>query len=158
MRNFIGTVGLAVVFVSLAYAWPAAFSLVTAEEKDDKAEAAKKELEALQGTWKLMTHEEEGKIVAYGDDVHLYTIEKDKMTVKRKGEVIAEGSIDLDPKKSPRHLDVRLTSGQTDLTIYIRVGDYLIQCGSRDGKTRPSDFATGTAKGGAYLLVLKREK
>ncbi len=80
------------------------------------------------------------------------------MTVKRKDEVIAEGPITLDTKTSPKQLDFRLTSGQTDLTIYIRVGDYLIQCGHRDGKTRPSEFATGTSKGGAYLIVLKREK
>jgi uncharacterized protein (TIGR03067 family) len=81
------------------------------------------------------------------------TIDKDKMTVKRKGEVIAEGPIELDPTNSPKQLDDKLMSGQTDLTIYIRVGDYLIQCGHRGGKTRPTEFATGTTKGGAYLSI-----
>ena len=37
-------------------------------------------------------------------------------------------------------------------------GYYLLQCGRRDGKTRPSEFATGTANGGEYLIVLQRQK
>jgi uncharacterized protein (TIGR03067 family) len=146
----------AVVFC-LALAWSSA-PVASADDQADKAEAVKKELDALQGTWKLMTHEEDGKEVDYGDDIQLYTFGKDKLTVKRKDTVIAEGPIELDPTRSPRHLDFQRTDGQTELTIYIRVGDYLIQCGRRDGKTRPTEFATATANGGAYLIVLKRQK
>jgi uncharacterized protein (TIGR03067 family) len=161
MKRFILKVGLVLVLVAivcLTVPWQSGSPVALAQEKIDKAEAANKELVALQGTWKLMTHEEDGKDVPYGEDVQLYIVEKDKITVKRKGDVIAERPIELDATRSPKHLDFQRTGGQTELTIYIRVGDYFIQCGRRDGKTRPSEFATGTANGGEYLIVLKREK
>lgn len=140
--------------------WPSLHRVAFAQEKVDKTEAAKKELAELQGDWKLMTHEEDGKLVDYGGDTQVYTIDKDKMVVKRKGEVLAEGPIEIDATRSPKHMDYRLNSGQVDLIVFIRVGDYLIQCGHRDGKTRPSEFATNTStsNGGAYLIVLQRQK
>ena len=157
-RFFTFKIGLVLTGVCwLLMPWPTARPVASAQEKIDKAEAVKKELVALKGTWKLITHVEGGRVVEY-DDPQLYTFADDKLTVKRSDQVIAEGPLDLDPTKAPKHLDFRLTSGQTDLTIYIREGDHLIQCGCRDGKTRPSDFATGTANGGEYLIVLKREK
>jgi uncharacterized protein (TIGR03067 family) len=144
--------------LTAALLWVSQVRVVRAQEKVDKAEAAKKELAELQGDWKLMTHEEDGKIVDYGGDTQIYTIAKDQMIVKRKGDVIAEGPIELDATRSLKQMDYRLNSGQVDLIIFIRVGDYLIQCGHRDGKTRPSEFATNTSNGGAYLIVLQRQK
>jgi uncharacterized protein (TIGR03067 family) len=157
-RLFTLKIGLALIGVCcLVVPWPSARAVAPAPETNDKAKAVKKELAALKGTWKLITHVEGGRVVEY-DNPQLYTFADDKLTVKRGDQVIAEGPIDLDPTKVPKHLDFRLTSGQTDLTIYIREGDHLIQCGCRDGKTRPSEFAAGTANGGEYLIVLKREK
>ena len=137
---------------------PAADSLVPVSERDDIAEAAQKELAALQGTWRIMTHEENGLDYSYGDNFQLYVVEKNKFTVRKREGVLGEGTIAMDVTKSPKQLDFRFTTGQTDVIIYIRVGDYWIQCGNRDGKTRPAEFATGTPNGGACLLVLKREK
>jgi uncharacterized protein (TIGR03067 family) len=137
--------------ISVLWSVPGALT----QEKEQEKE---KELAALQGTWRLESYEEGGKVVAIQDTV-LYVIDKDKWTTKSNGEVKSEGTIiGLYPARSPKHLDIRPTTVQTELTIYIRVGDYLIQCGHRDGKTRPSEFATGTANGGEYLIVLKRQK
>ena len=129
----------------------------SAPERKDKAAVAQKELAALEGTWRVVTHEENGREYSYGDNFQLYVIEKDTFTVRKREGVLAEGTIELDATRSPKQLDFRLTTGQTDVIIDIRVGDYWIQCGNRDGKTRPTQFATGTPDGGAYLLVLKRE-
>jgi uncharacterized protein (TIGR03067 family) len=137
MKRFVCNIGLILAAVfCLTTSWSLGCPVASAQEKIDKAEAVKKGLAALQGSWRLVTHEEDGKDVPYGDgEVRLYIIDKDKMIFKNKDEVIAEGQIDLDPTRSPKHMDFRLTSGQTDLIIYIRVGDYLIKCGHRDGKT-----------------------
>ncbi len=105
-----------------------------------------------------MTHEENGKDYDYGDNFQLYVFDKDTITVKKKEGVLAEGSIELDATRTPKHLDFKRKSGQTQLCIYFRVGDYMIHCGRRDGKTRPSEFATGTANDGEYLIIPKREK
>jgi uncharacterized protein (TIGR03067 family) len=155
------TVKVGVVVLALCYLtmpWHSTGPLASAQEKIDKAKAAKKELAALQGTWSVMAAEEKGKEVP--GKGNLYVIDKDQMTFKsEKGGVIAKGTLELDPTRSPKHMDYRLTSRkQTDLIIYIRVGGYLIVCGRRDGKTRASEFATGMANGGEYLQVLKRVK
>jgi len=127
----------------------------------DKTAAIEKELEALQGTWKLMTHEENGKLRNL-KPTQLYTFEKDNMTITVGGGVTSQGSIELDPTTSPKRLDFTRTwdhidATRIDLTIYVRVGDYIIKCGHRDGKTRPTEFATGTKNGGAFLIVLQRQ-
>ena len=126
------------------------------KSEKDRAEAADKELATLQGTWKLQTHEEQGTVLA-PDDSQVVTIADDKITWRRTGAVIEEGRIELEATRSPKHLNYQFNSGRNDQTIYIRVGDYLIQCGRRDRKTRPSEFATGTANGGEYLIILKRQ-
>jgi uncharacterized protein (TIGR03067 family) len=157
-RSFTFQIGLVLIGACcLLVPWPSARQAVSALEKIDTAEVAKKELAALKGTWKLITHVEGGRVVDYNTP-QLYTFAADKLTVTLGDQVIAEGPVDLDTTKAPKHLRFRLTSGQTDLTIYIREGDHLIQCGCRDGKTRPSEFAAGTANGGEYLIVLRREK
>src|SRR5262245_3920159 len=99
MTRFRSTSGLMLVAVlALAVTRPSAVPTASAQEKDDKAEAVKKELAALQGTWKLLTHEEDGKDDPE-DEGQLYTIDKDKLSIKKKGEAVADGSIELDPTK-----------------------------------------------------------
>jgi uncharacterized protein (TIGR03067 family) len=117
---------------------------------------AKEELAALQGTWVPLHYEEEGKKVQ-GAFHCKHLIKGDQVTVQVNGETKAEGKVVLDPTQSPKHLDFQFTSGQTDLLIYVRAGDYVIYCGNRGGK-RPLEFVSGTARGGAYLLVWKIER
>jgi uncharacterized protein (TIGR03067 family) len=116
-----------------------------------------RELAALQGTWVPLQNEEGGN-KAQGEFNFKQFIKGDKVTFQVNGETKAEGKVVLDPTKNPKHLDFQFTSGQTDLIIYVRAGDYVIYCGNRDGKTRPSEFASGTAKGGDYLQVWKIER
>src|SRR5262249_15159339 len=58
--------------------------------------------------------------------------DQDKVTYKQNGITHLEGKVDLDPTTSVKQLDQYFTSGRTDLTIYVRAGDYLIQCGNVD--------------------------
>jgi uncharacterized protein (TIGR03067 family) len=129
---------------------PVRYARVTARD------LAEEELAALQGTWVPLQYEEGGrKIQGTFNCTHL--IKGDKVTVRVNGETIAEGKVVLDPTTSPKHLDFHFPSGRTDLMIYVRAGDYVIYCGNRGGK-RPLAFASGTANGGAYLLVWKIER
>ena len=82
------------------------------------------------------------------------------MTVQVNGETIAEGKLTLDSTANPKRLDFVFPPGQTGQKhsiIYVRVGDHIIYCGNRDRKTRPSEFSTGTANGGDYLIAWKIE-
>ena len=115
-----------------------------------------KELAALQGTWVPLHYEERGEKGQAEFTRHI--IKGDKVTVQVNGETVAEGKVVLDPTNNPKHLDLQLTSGQTHLIIYVRAGEHIIYCGNRDGKTRPSEFASGTANGGEYLMAWKIER
>ena len=121
-----------------------------------KEKKLEKELAALQGTWVPLEYEEGGKKVP--GDFTRHIIKGDKVTVRVNGETMAEGKVVVDATRNPKHLDLQFPSGQTHLIIYVRVGDRIIYCGNRDGKTRPSEFASGTAKGGDYLMAWKIEK
>ena len=79
--------------------------------------------------------------------------------VQAKGETFAEGDLAVAPEKSPKHLTFRFPAKeQTDVMIYLRIGDTLMLCGHRDSKTRPGQFETGTKQGGEFLTVWERVK
>lgn len=116
-----------------------------------------KELAALQGTWKPLQLEEEGKQVA-GELSTRHIVKGDTITVQVDDKTHAKGKVSLDPHKTPPQLDLRLENGETHLLIYVRAGDHIICCGNRDGQIRPTEFSTGTPRGGEYLMTWKIEK
>src|SRR5262252_4202232 len=85
-------------------------SPVPAADKDD----AKKDQEALQGTWKPVSSEQGGK--DQGDEAKEHTLifEKDTFTVKRGDQVLLKGTFKLDPSKKPKAIDMTVTEGHRD--------------------------------------------
>jgi RNA polymerase sigma factor (sigma-70 family) len=121
------------------------------------AEVQRAELAALQGVWLPLRYEENGKEFS---PQCKHFIKGNKVTVQVDGEKIAEGDLVLDATKNPKRLDFVFPPGQTGQKhsiIYVRVGDHIIYCGNRDRKTRPTEFSTGTANGGDYLIAWKIE-
>jgi len=130
------------------------------QDKANGSDAAKKEVAGLQGTWQCRGSESNGKDDG-ADGARAWTLAfgKEKAVYKRNGEAFAEGDLVVDPEKAPKHLTLSFPAkGQTDVMIFLRVGDVLILCGHRDGKTRPAQFETGTEQGGAFLSVWERVK
>ena len=133
----------------------ARLSLPCALGREDAGEKAdKKELAALQGTWKCLRIEEGGKLV---ETKGTHMIDGHKLTFNWSGDT-GKGRMSINASMEPKHLDIEFESGQTDVTIYVRSGDYVIQCGNRDGKTRPTKFATGVEGGGDYRIVWKIQR
>src|SRR5262245_12333385 len=89
-RTFLGLL-FATVFW-LAVPWPSGAPMASAQGKADKAEAAKKELAALQGTWKWVAFEEGGKGSPIKEET-FYVIHKDKVSVKNKDKVTSKGTV-----------------------------------------------------------------
>jgi uncharacterized protein (TIGR03067 family) len=116
---------------------------------------SQKELAALQGTWNLLTCIKHGK-ETFAHKTGQLVFDQGKVAYKQNGATHLEGKVELDPTANPRRLD-QYFGGRTDLTIYVRVGDYLIQCGNVDSETRPTEFVSGSKKGGVYLNLWKRE-
>ena len=122
-------------------------TVLAAEEKKDDA---KKDQEALQGTWKPVSSEQRGKDQGEEAREHALIFEKDTFTVKRGDEVVAKGTFKLDPAKSPKAIDMTITEGREDKDkgkevrgIYQLDKTTLKWCFSEPGVAeRPTEFAT----------------
>ena len=126
-------------------------------EAEDREAAREKELAALQGIWVPLECEEGGKKVE-GALTTRHIIKGDHLTVKVDGRTRDEGTVVLDPTQNPKQLYLRMNSGPTHAIIYVRVGDHVIYCGNRQEEPLPTEFESGTAKGGEYLMAWKIEK
>ena len=131
-----------------------------------QGDAVKKEREKLQGTWKIVSSEEDARatpdfivsaltIEIKGDQITLKGVED---LMERFGKV----TFTIDPATTPRILDFKVTSGKEKGNqhegIYVLKDDELKICVStRPGGNRPDEFKTA-ADSNRALIVLKREK
>jgi uncharacterized protein (TIGR03067 family) len=139
----------------------------TGQARDDKEDAAAKELKVLEGNWQCKREEGGGRttpeIVVKGFRL---IIEGEKYQTiwggKEKGG--AANIIKIDPTALPKTIDIEWTSGATkdqkQLGIYKITGDKLeISWGEANSKTRPKKFTTTPGVGAGHLyLVYVREK
>ena len=117
-------------------------------------------LKKIQGTWKFVSQEVEGKPRTKEELAkQTITFDGDKWTVRRDGKVIQAGTHKFDPDKKPPQVDAVVTEGEdkgnTMLGIYELKGDTLKVCFDPKGKERPADF---TSKAGRMTAVVEREK
>lgn len=118
------------------------------QEQIDKAEMVKKELAAIQGTWRLLRWEESGKAIPVAKEPGWIV----KGTKVRNGDI--EGTLELvDVTRTPAQLNVQFPGRKLDEFIYVRAGDYLIMCGQRGGP-RPSEFKTAPHEQGINQLFV----
>jgi uncharacterized protein (TIGR03067 family) len=125
-------------------------AMVAADETDDQ--------KLLQGTWKP-------KEAVLGDNkIDPMLLEKASLVIEGEKYTIhvadkeEKGSLTVDPKKTPKTMDVFPTSGdnngKTLLAIYELAGDKLTVCYSLTPTVRPEDFEADSNT----LLVVKYER
>ena len=137
----------------------AALAIGRAGAQDD---AAKKEMKKLEGTWATVSIEAAGQKVTDEDKIKTrkLTTKGDKYMLK-VGDETVQGTIEINPTKKPKTIDVKPDSGsnkgKTLLGIYELDGDNLKICLAAPGKERPTAFATAS-ENGQQLVVYKREK
>jgi uncharacterized protein (TIGR03067 family) len=123
-------------------------------------EAGEQELKRIQGTWKFVSQEMEGKPRPPEEVAKLtITFTGDKWSVRESGKEVQAGTHKLDPSKKPAQIDAVVTEGEgkgsTMLGIYELKGDTMKVCFDPKGKERPTSF---TAKAGQFAAVIQREK
>ena len=111
------------------------------------------DLEKLQGTWKLVSAAQDGKVLS-DDKVKQTTIVFKADTFRFPGlaenATSKEGTIKLDATKKPKQMDATSTQGDVMLGIYELEGNRYKVCFAPVGKARPDDFASNTGSG--YIL------
>ena len=117
-------------------------------------------LKQLQGTWKFIAQEMDGKSKKAEELKGMtITFTGDKWSVQMDGKEIQAGTHKFDPSKKPGQVDAKVTEGQvkgsTMLGIYESAGDTFKVCFDPKGKERPTSF---TAKAGQFSAVVQREK
>jgi len=129
------------------------------ELRDD--DAAKKDLEKVQGTWTMAALEVDGKPVPEEKlKSSMLTIKGDKYIIKIKDET-HETIIKLDPTKKPKEIDMTFTEGANKdkvlKGIYELDGDKFKICRALlPDKDRPTEFGTWPDTG-VFLVTWKRQ-
>jgi uncharacterized protein (TIGR03067 family) len=126
-------------------------------------EKAKKDIEALEGTWKVESFMVSGE-KAPADYVKKVTfvVKDGKYTVTIDGKEDETGTIKLDPDKKPKTIEFDITSGKDkgkkQPGIYTLEGDTFTFCMAFPGETERPTKLESTKDSKTVLSVLKREK
>lgn len=132
---------------------------------DDAADAVKKDVQKLQGTWVPTSVQFSGQDLTNDDHGQFKLVFKgDQATVEGNSNVkkeYAKLTMKLDPSTTPRCVDIVVTGGdQKDAVlegIYELKDDTLKICAKVIGKERPGQFAAPEGSN-IVLAVFKREK
>ena len=134
-------------------------SLFTANAQSNDSS---KDLEALQGTWRLVSGEIGGRKMTAEELKQAKLVFKgDRYTVRRGSSPTVTGTLKLNPTKNPKSIDIIDANGpykgKTLLGIYTLRGNELTECFSLPGGSRPAKFATepGTSQ---FIHVWKHVK
>jgi len=122
--------------------------------------ASKKDLNGLQGTWKLVSAMKDGEALAEDKVKNTSIVIKDDTFVFPESAEYAtskEGTIKLDATKKPKQMDATSNREKVMLGIYKLDGDRYKVCFAPTGKPRPGEFASKPGSGN-LLQVWKRKK
>ena len=132
----------------------AALAIGADDKKDD---AAKEELKKLQGTWLLVSGEEDGKKLADDGVKTIKAVVKGDMLTIYFGDKALDATITVNPSKKPKEIDTFTTvDKKKSVAIYELDGDNFKICVGLKGE-RPQEF-TAKKDSGCALYVYKREK
>jgi uncharacterized protein (TIGR03067 family) len=129
-------------------------------DRPRKGDSVKKEVKKLEGSWKLVGLERQGREIN-GSSLSL-TVTGNKYVAKtRTGVVLEEGTYQINPSKKPKTMTFSILSGKdkgtTQNALYELQGDKLKLCLAQPGKDRPASFTTRTGTG-YEIFVMERVK
>jgi uncharacterized protein (TIGR03067 family) len=137
------------------------------QEGNAKAEAIKKDLKLLEGTWEIVFRGRQGKeaplVNKFGEGWRHQTILLDgSIQLEGKPKDAPKVKYRLDPTTKPKSIDIVFPPNQSGIQvvtegIYSIEGDELKLCCASVGNPRPTDF-TYARGSGRFLEVYRRVK
>lgn len=142
----------------MLHATLALLALTVLPAAESPKDAAKKDLDRLQGEWTMVSGRQDGKDTAVDPDNPMRcTVKGDKVAFLRDGKVVEEVVIKLDPSKNPPVIDSTLVANSKIAPgIYRLEGDTFTLCYAHPGTDRPTDFSC-KAESGHSLSVWKKK-
>jgi uncharacterized protein (TIGR03067 family) len=127
---------------------------------DPKKDAVHKELEKLQGDWRVISAERDGKKIAVDQFKNeTVTFKGDQMIVTKGRIVVQRSKLILDPTTSPKSFVREVTEGIGKGAkyhgIYELDGDTFKECRTTADRDRPKEFSS---KNEAFLGAYKHAK
>lgn len=114
-----------------------------------------KELGKMNGTWKYIGYEQDGKRSPKPENMPSITFDGELFTIQKDGKIFQKGINTVYPGHKPRAVDAKVIEGTQKgsvlLGIYEIDGDVMRVCFGRPEKGRPKDFSI--PKGSGYFLV-----
>ena len=111
-------------------------------------DAAKKDLQAMQGSWTVLTYVAGGRPALRSDMAKMQLTIKDNASTFVNGKKTLHGTYTLDPSKNPKWLDIELTDGPSKgkrkLGLYAFENNQLKICVVEVGTPRPTELAAGS--------------
>jgi len=123
-------------------------------------EAAKRELQRLQGSWRVETSESNGDKTPVSELKDRTVFIGSDILLDRDGKKIIQiVKLKLDPTKTPKTINATILKGENKgdvmLGIYELKGDTFRICFDPEGQNRPKEFKT-TPKSGQFMVECKR--
>jgi uncharacterized protein (TIGR03067 family) len=129
--------------MNVRFAWVLLLPILAAADSP-KDEAAKKDLEAMQGDWAPASYAIDGKPVPAADLAKIKLNVKGNVSTFTKDKETNHGTYVLDPTKKPKTIDVDITDGPDKgkklLGIYTLEPDQWRVCLAEVGGARPTEF------------------
>ena len=134
-----------------------AAGLLLAANKPSSDEGVKKELSKMEGTWVAVSAERDGEKRSKDDIKDLkFVVKGDKWSITLDGQEY-QGTLKIDPTKTPKESDSIMEDGQTVKAIYKVDDKHLTLCWRGPGEDRPKEFVS-KPDSGINLVVFKRAK
>jgi uncharacterized protein (TIGR03067 family) len=134
-----------------------AAGLLVAADKSNKDDAVKKELSKMEGVWIAVSAERDGEKRSKDEIKDLkFTVKGDKWAINLDGQEY-QGTLKIDPTKTPKESDSIMEDGQIVKAIYEVENGHLKLCWRGPGEDRPKEFVS-KADSGINLVIFKRSK